>query len=87
MMKFFELLDHFERQIAAGRTLIEIAQSVPGIDEMELISLEEEMDSLEMRIADIVDEAVTMREVDALESRSKDLYRRLLIVGQAIAKT
>ena len=86
MLKFLELLDHFERQIAAGRHLVEMAYSVPGIEEMDLLSLEEEMDLLEILIAEAVDKEVTMREVDDLEAKSDALYRRLLVVGQAIAK-
>ena len=87
MLKFLELLDHFERQITAGRSLVEVAHTVPGVDEMELILLEEEMDALELRITEIVDQDVSMRDVDDLEAKSGALYRRLVAIGQVVAKS
>lgn len=84
MLKFLELLNHLERQIAAGRQLVDLARVIPEADQAELDRLEDDMDALDLRIVDVVDDDVDMREINELERLSSDLYKRLLVVGQVI---
>lgn len=85
MLKFLEMLDHLEKQISAGRDLIDVARTLPSIDELALIDLEEELDQIENHIAEIDLRGATMADADALNKDSGELYERLMALGKLIS--